>query len=70
MGVAWSAGRIRTAVNLSFLNPNHYVSFKYLLSYPQEAKSTSFQAHCFSENLVASEIEPGTSVSAASLSDH
>jgi hypothetical protein len=31
---------------------------------------TSFQTHCYSENLAASGIEPGTSGSAARKSDH
>jgi hypothetical protein len=31
---------------------------------------TPFQTHCFSENLVVSGVEPGTSESAARNSDH
>jgi hypothetical protein len=34
------------------------------------AEWTPFQIHCYSENLVAPEIEPGTSWLAASNSDH
>jgi hypothetical protein len=44
--------------------------FKYLLNYPHEAEWTLFQTHYFSENLVAPEIEPGTSGSVARNSDH
>jgi hypothetical protein len=35
-----------------------------------EAEWTPFQTHCYSENLVAPGIEPGTSLSAARNSDH
>jgi hypothetical protein len=41
-----------------------------LLSYPHEAEWTPFQAHEFSENLVAPEIYTGTSGSVARNSDH
>jgi hypothetical protein len=34
------------------------------------AEWTPLQTHCYSENLVAPEIEPGTSVSATRNSDH
>jgi hypothetical protein len=34
------------------------------------AEWTPFQTHCYSENLVSSGIEPGTSGSAAKNSDH
>jgi hypothetical protein len=34
------------------------------------AEWTPFQTHCYSENLVAPEIEPGTSGSAGRKSDH
>jgi hypothetical protein len=53
-GVAWSAQRILTALNLGFLDPEP------LLSYTHEAEWTPFQSHYFSENLVAPGIEPGT----------
>jgi hypothetical protein len=43
---------------------------KYLLNYPHEAEWTPFQTHYFSKNLVAQEIEPGTSGSVAINSDH
>jgi hypothetical protein len=47
-----------TAVNLNFLHPSRYFSFKWLLIYPHEAEWTAFQTHCYSENVVALEIEP------------
>jgi hypothetical protein len=34
------------------------------------AEWSPFQTHCYSENLVGSEIEPGTSASAARNSDY
>jgi hypothetical protein len=43
--------------------------FKYHHSYTHEAELTPFQTHYFSENLVAPEIEPGTSASVARNSD-
>jgi hypothetical protein len=46
------------------------ISLKELLNYPHEAEWTPFQTHYFSENLVASGIEPGTSGSVARNSDH
>jgi hypothetical protein len=49
---------VRAVVNLGFLGRSRYFSLKYLLSYPQEAKWTPFQIHCFLENLVALGIEP------------
>jgi hypothetical protein len=39
---------------------------KYLLIYPHEAEWTPFQAHCYTENLVAPGNEPETSGLAAS----
>jgi hypothetical protein len=56
---------IPTAVNFGFLDRNRYFPFKQLLSYSHEAEWTSFQTHYFSENLVVSGIEPGTSGSVA-----
>jgi hypothetical protein len=69
-GVAWSAQRIRKAVNFGFLDRSHYFPFKQLLSYSHEAEWTRFQTHYFSENLVAPGIEPGTYGSVARNSDH
>jgi hypothetical protein len=40
-----------------------------LLNYPHEAEWTPFQTN-YSENLVAAGLEPGTSGSVASNSDH
>jgi hypothetical protein len=59
-----------TVVNLSFLDRSRYISFKELLIYPHEAEWTPFQTHCYSENLVAPGMEPGTSGSAARNSDY
>jgi hypothetical protein len=36
--------------------------------YPHEAEWTQFQTHCYSENVVALEIEPG--ISGATIIDH
>jgi hypothetical protein len=58
------------AVNFGFLDWNRYCPFKQLLSYPHEAEWTPFQAHYFSENLVAPGMEHGTSGSVARNSDH
>jgi hypothetical protein len=44
--------------------------FKLLLSYPHEAEWTPFQTNYFTENVVAPEIEPGTSRFVARNSDH
>jgi hypothetical protein len=60
-GVAWSAQRIPTAVNLDFLDQSRYFSIQVTLNYPREAEWTPFQTHYFTENLVALRIEPGTS---------
>jgi hypothetical protein len=49
-GVAWSAQRIPTVVNLGFLDRSRYFSFKYIHSCPHEAEGTPFQTRCFSEN--------------------
>jgi hypothetical protein len=43
--------------------------FKSLLIYPHEAEWTPFQAQYYSENLVAPQIEPGTSGTATRNSD-
>jgi hypothetical protein len=61
---------VPTAVNLNFIDRSCYFSFKYPLSYPHEAEWTPFQTHCFSENLIDPEIEPGTSGPVARNSDH
>jgi hypothetical protein len=58
------------AVNFSFLNRSRYFPFKWLLSYPHEAEWNLFQTHYFSENLVAPEIESGTSGFVTRNSDH
>jgi hypothetical protein len=49
-----------TVVNLSFLDPATFLSSSssFMLT---RAERTSFQTHCYSENLAASGIEPGTS---------
>jgi hypothetical protein len=57
-------------VNLSFLDRSCYFSFEWRLIYPHEAEWTPFETHCYSENLVAPEIEPATSGLAAKNSDH
>jgi hypothetical protein len=70
-GVALSAQRIPTAVNLYFLDPEPLLfPFKWLLIYAHEAEWIQFQTHYFSENLVAPVNEPGTSGSVARNSDH
>jgi hypothetical protein len=58
------------AIHVSFLDWSCYFSFKQLLIYAHEAEWTPFQTLCYSENLVAPGIEPGTSMSAARNSDH
>jgi hypothetical protein len=63
--ITWSAQRVRTVVNLGFLNRSRYFSSKQFLGYPHEAERTPFQTHYFSENLIASGMEPGTSGSTA-----
>jgi hypothetical protein len=63
-----SAQRIPTAVNLDFLDPEPL--FFQPLSYHHEAELTPFQTHYFSENLVASGIEPDTPGSVARNSGH
>jgi hypothetical protein len=53
------------AVNLSFLDRSRYFflsSSSFILT---RAEWIPFQTHCYSENLVASGIEPGTSGLAA-----
>jgi hypothetical protein len=58
-----------TAVNLGFIDPEPLL-FHSSSSYTHEAEWTSFQTHCFSENVVAPGIVPGTSGSVAKNSDH
>jgi hypothetical protein len=53
VSVTDSYGRI-----LGFLDRSHYFSIKQLLNCTHEAEWTPFQTHYFSENLVASGIEP------------
>jgi hypothetical protein len=52
------------------MDRSHYFSFKWLLNFPQEAEWTPIQTRCFSENLEAPGIEPGTSGFVARKSDH
>jgi hypothetical protein len=63
---ALSAQRVPTAVNLRYVGRN---SFR-LLNYPHEAGWTQCHPHYYSENLVAPEIEHGTSGYVARNSDH
>jgi hypothetical protein len=69
-GTAWPEQLIPTAVNLAFLDRDHYCFIHVVHSYPHEAEWTPFQNHYFSENLVAPEIEPGISGPVARNSDH
>jgi hypothetical protein len=59
-----------TVVNISFLDRNRYVSFKYLFIYPREADWPPFQTHSYSEILVEQGIELGTSELLARNSGH
>jgi hypothetical protein len=64
-------GGTPTAVNLSFLDQSrHYFFFQVAPHLCSEAEWTLFQTHQYSGNLVAPEIEPGTTESAARNSDH
>jgi hypothetical protein len=63
------SGGISAAGNLSFLDRSRYFFFHPAHVYPQEAEWVPFQIHCYSENLVAPGIEPGTSDSTAKNSD-
>jgi hypothetical protein len=63
-------GLLRGQRNGSILDRSRYFSFKQLLKYPHEAEGIPFQAHYFSENLVAPRIELGTSGYVARNSDH
>jgi hypothetical protein len=65
-----SHGQRNEAVNLCFVIEAATFPFKYLLKYPHEAEWTPLQTHDFSENLVASGIEPGASGSVARNSDN
>jgi hypothetical protein len=49
---------------------NTTLSFKELIIYAHEAECAPFQTHCYSENLAAPGIDPGTSATAARDSDH
>jgi hypothetical protein len=63
-------GGYPTVVNLSFLDRSSYFlssSSSFILTMTEWAP---FQTHCYSENLVAPRIEPGTSGIAARNSDH
>jgi hypothetical protein len=70
-GVAWSAERIPTAVNLGFVNPEPLLfnssSSSVILT---RLSWAPFQTHYYSGNLVALEIEPRISGSIARNSDH
>jgi hypothetical protein len=57
------------AVSLSFLDQSRYffIQVGRLGLYPYEAEWTLFQTHCYSRNLVAPRIEPGTSKSLQSV---
>jgi hypothetical protein len=61
-GVAWSAQRISTAVNLDFLEPEplffHSSSSSIILT---RLSGPPFQTHYVSENIVELGIEPGIS---------
>jgi hypothetical protein len=65
-----SAAETPTAVNLRFIDRSRCFSFKHLLVYAYEAERTPYKIHCYSENVVAPVIEPGTYGSAARNSDH
>jgi hypothetical protein len=65
-GVAWSAHRIPTAVNLGFINGSRY----FFIQVAHEAEWTSLQTPYFSEKLVGPGNEPGTSGFVARNSDH
>jgi hypothetical protein len=49
------------------LSPRANCSSSFILT---KAEWTTFQTHCYSENLLATGIEPGTSLLTASNSDH
>jgi hypothetical protein len=55
--------------NIGFLDRSHYCFFQ-ILNCTHETEWAPFQTHYFSESLVASKIEPGTSGSVASNPDH
>jgi hypothetical protein len=63
-------GGTPTPVNLTFLDRSRYVFCQVALIYAPEAEWTPFQTHCYSENLVALRIEPGTSGFVARNFDH
>jgi hypothetical protein len=70
-GVASSAQRVCTVVNLGYLDRSRYIClFKQLFSCLHETGWTPFQTHNFTENLVAPSIEHGTSGSVVWNSDH
>jgi hypothetical protein len=59
-----------TVVNLSFLYQSRYFLSSSSSRILTRAEWTTFQTHCYSENLVAQGIEPGTTGLAARDSDH
>jgi hypothetical protein len=63
-------GGTPTVVNLSFLDRSLYFLLQVALIYAKEAQWTPSQANCYSENVVAPGIEPGTSGSAAANCDY
>jgi hypothetical protein len=64
-----SAQRIPTAVNLGFLDPRRYFFFQVARHLSSRGSLDPIQTLYFSEDLVASGIEPGTSGSVARNSD-
>jgi hypothetical protein len=57
-------------VNLSFLDPSRYLFFPVAPHLPHDDECSPFQTHCYSENLVAPEIELGASGSVARNCEH
>jgi hypothetical protein len=55
---------------MGFIDQSHYLSFRYLLDNLHEPEQTLFQAHCFTENLIAPRIKPGISGFVARNCDH
>jgi hypothetical protein len=69
-GVAWSAQRIPTAVNLGFLDRNLYLLIQVAPQLSSRGWVDPLQTPYFSENLVGPWIEPGTSGSVTRNCDH